>query len=241
MLTKMLKSVKANVLIGLFLTIPVVATILIFNFLFKLATNWLPEGIFPHFGALRGGDLLRRILTLAVIIILFYVVGLLTRNMIGRRLYQLGDKALARIPFIKGIYITVRQISESLFTQRKTLFKEVVMVPWPGNSVYTVGFVTAAIPPSLMNNTPLKDKKEDCIAVFVPTVPNPTSGFLMVVAKSDVIPLEISVSDAVTFVMSAGAVVPDVTTHGDMGRPMFLDKLESWLKHDDGPKNESAG
>lgn len=227
MLRKVLKSIRANILVGLFLTVPIVVTILIFNFLFKLATNWLPANMFPELSTVWHGYLLR-ILTLLAIIVVFYFVGLLTRNILGRRLYQVGDKLLARIPFIKGIYVSVRQISASLFTQRKTLFKEVVLVQYPRKGLYSIAFVTASVPHTVARNMVGQDSDKSCVSLFIPTTPNPTSGLLILVPRSEVIPLRMPVTDALTFVMSAGAVAPG--KEGDI-TPTLLDKLESWLKH----------
>ena len=141
MLKKLFKSIRANILVGLFLAVPIVATVLVFNFLFKLATGWMmPSGLFPELETIWHGYLLRA-LYLIGLLHLFYIMGLLTRNFLGRRLYQLGDGVLARIPLIKGIYVSVRQISQSLFTQRKTLFKEVVLVQYPRRGLHSLAFV----------------------------------------------------------------------------------------------------
>jgi len=223
----MLKSIRANILVGFFLMIPVVATILIFNFLLKLATNWPVMNVFPEWlhNVWKGYPL--RILTLLLIVILLYAVGLMTRNFFGRKLYQLGDKILMRIPLVKGIYVSVRQISESLFTQRKTLFKEVVLIQYPRKGLYSIAFVTAIVPPAIAKN--MGKGNTECVSLFIPTTPNPTSGLLILVPRSEVLPLQMPVGDALTFVMSAGAVI----SGSDSSRPTLLDKLESWLSHDD--------
>jgi len=228
---KFMAALRANVLVGLFLTVPVVATVLIFNFLLKMTTNWLPAGAFPALREIWHGYLLRAITILAIILFL-YLVGLLTRNYFGRRLYQFGDKVLARIPVIRGIYLSVRQISESLFTQRKTLFKEVVLIQYPRKGLYSLAFVTAIVPPNIGHHIAGKSHADSCISLFVPTTPNPTSGILILMPKAEVVPLDIPVTDALTFVMSAGAVSPG--EEGDHP-PTLLDKLEGWLKHGDAP------
>lgn len=229
-MTRFLRNVRANILVGFFLTIPVVTTVFIFRFLLKLTTNWLPQTWFPEWmrEVWKGYPL--RVLTLLLIVAAFYLVGLLMRNFMGRRLYQLGEKILISIPFVKGIYLPVRQISESLFTQRKTLFKEVVLVQYPRKGIYSIAFVTAMVPGAVVAD--MGKKKEPCISLFIPTTPNPTSGLLILVPRSETIPLSMPVADALTFVMSAGAVRPD--RPGD-ARPTLLDKLESWLKHDADP------
>ncbi|MFC1453445.1 DUF502 domain-containing protein [Verrucomicrobiota bacterium] len=175
-----------------------------------------------------------RFLTLLAVLFIFYVIGLLMRNILGRRIYQLGDKLLTRIPVIKSIYVSVRQISESLFTQRKTLFKEVVLVEYPRKGLYSLAFVTATAPPRVANAMNKEGGEgEDCVSVFISTTPNPTSGVFILVPKSQVIPLDMPVSDALTFIMSAGAVGPGEADTAGAASPTFLDKLEAWLKHGD--------
>jgi uncharacterized membrane protein len=230
MFKKVMATIRANILVGFFLIVPVVATILIFNFVFKLTTNWLPEAAFPELRTILHGYPLR-VLTLVAIVIFFYLVGLLTRNILGKRLYQLGEKILLRIPFVKGIYVPVRQISESLFTQRKTLFKEVVLIEYPRKGLYSLAFVTAAAPPVVARHmVGSQTQDEPCVSLFISTTPNPTSGVFILVPKSETIPLDMPVSDALTFIMSAGAVAPGAP--GDT-TPTLLDKLESWLRHRD--------
>lgn len=222
---------RANMLVGVFLTIPIVATILIFNFLLRLATNWLPAAVLPGVREIWGGYLLRA-LTLLIVLLFFYFVGLFTRNILGRRLYQFSDHILARIPFVKGIYISVRQISESLFTQRKTLFKEVVLVEYPRRGLYSLAFVTAHAPPRVEEAMKEHEDPDDpCVSLFISTTPNPTSGVFLMVRRSELIPLRIPVTDALTFIMSAGAVAPG---QEGLGRPTLLDKLEAWLRQDNG-------
>ena len=222
------KSFRSNVLVGLFLTVPVVVTLWIFNLLFRLATNWLPQDFFPGLRTIGHGYLLR-LLTLVAVLLFFCIVGVLTRNLLGRRLYQLGDRLLASIPILRNIYVSVRQISESLFTQRKTLFKEVVLLEYPRKGLFSIAFVTAEVPRKLASHVAPGRDDRSCVSLFIPTTPNPTSGVLILVPRAEVVPLNIPVTDALTFVMSAGAVAP-----GEQGQahPLLLDRLEAWLKHD---------
>jgi uncharacterized membrane protein len=230
-------SIRANILVGFFLTIPVVATVLIFNFVFRLTTSWLPKTILPDLQHVWNGYLLRLITLLATILIL-YLVGVLTRNFMGRRLYRLGDTLLARIPLIRNIYISVRQVSAALFTQRKTLFKQVVLIEYPRKGLYSLAFSTAEVPSAMTAQFPGIEPGEACISLFVPTTPNPTSGVLLVVPRREVTPLHIPIADALTFVMSAGAVAPG--ENSNPGAPTLLDKLESWLGHGETTEGEVA-
>lgn len=223
---KILTALKVNILFGFFLIVPIVITILIFNFFFKLSTNWMPQSVIIKLGLPPYTD---RIVALFLLIVFLYLAGLLIRNIFGRRIYQLGDKILTSIPFIKSVYIPVRQITESLFTQRKSLFKEVVMVEYPRKGLWSIAFVTAIVPKRMKKS--FTSESEDCITLFIPTTPNPTSGLLILVPRADIRTLDIPVGDALTYVMSAGAVAP-----GDDSlptRPSLLDKLEEWLTHDD--------
>jgi len=224
-LRKLARSIRANILVGLFLTVPVVATVLIVNFLFTAATGWLlPDDLktgvrsYPY-----------RVIIILGLIFLFYLIGLLVRNFLGRRLYRLGDGILTRIPLVRKIYVSVRQISESLFTQRKTLFKEVVLVEYPRRGLFSMAFATADVPPNIAAGIDCDD--EPCISLFIPTTPNPTSGILILVPRSHVVPLKLPVAEALTFIMSAGAVTPD--SERGAPAPTLLDRLEAWLKHPD--------
>jgi uncharacterized membrane protein len=226
---RLLKSLRANILVGIVLTIPVVATVLIFDFLFRLATNWLPDNAFPRLQVVWNGYLLRFI-TLIAVLIFFYITGLLVRNFLGRRLYGLGDRILGRIPLIKNIYVTVRQVSASLFTQRKGLFKEVVLIQYPRKGLYSLAFITATAPENITQVIcgGNREPTQDCVSVFIATTPNPTSGVFILVPRAETVPLQVSVPDALTFIMSAGAVHPGQT---GVSEPTLLDKLEIWLSH----------
>ena len=233
---KLLKALKINVLFGFFLIIPVVVTVVIFNFFFKTATDWLPPGVIEKLGL---PAYTVRIVALFLLIVFLYFAGLLIRNIFGRRLYQLGDKILTSLPFIKSVYIPVRQITESLFTQRKSLFKEVVLVEYPRKGLWSIAFITAVLTPRMRRSIDCADG--ECVTLFIPTTPNPTSGVLILVPRSETRPLSIPVQDALTYVMSAGAVSPGEST--DHHRPTLLDKLEEWLTHGDSatPEKPDAG
>jgi len=227
------QALKINVLFGFFLVVPVIITILIFNFFFKIATNWMPESVIVK---MRLPSYTDRVVTLFLTIVFLYLAGLLIRNIFGRRLYQLGDKILTSMPLIKSVYIPVRQITESLFTQRKSLFKEVVVLEYPRKGLWSIAFVTAKVPASMQ--TAIGSDSGACVTLFIPTTPNPTSGIMILAPRTDIRRLNIPVQDALTYVMSAGAVQPGES--GDNRRPSLLDKLEEWLTHGDNAAPEQA-
>ena len=139
MYMRWLKSLRANILVGIVLTAPVVATVLIFDFFFRRATNWLPDSAFSRLQGIWDGYLLRFI-TLVAVLIFFYFTGLLVRTFLGMCLYALEDRILRRMPLIKTIYETVRQVGTSFFTHRKSLFKKVVLIQYPRKSLYSLAF-----------------------------------------------------------------------------------------------------
>ncbi len=129
---------------------------------------------------------------------LIVLVGRYGRYYAGRKAIELTDHALMRIPLLNKIYGTVKQVNES-FSNNKSSFKQVVLVSFPHAQARSIGFVTG-------EQTGLG--KERLVSVFVPTTPNPTSGFLLLVPESEVIKLDISVADGIKFVISLGAIVP---------------------------------
>jgi uncharacterized membrane protein len=234
MLKNIFKAIRTNVLIGLVLITPIVATILIVKFLFDLATKWITEyEFFQEWVGDTAWEIPLQAAVLIVVLCVFYLIGLLARNVIGRHLYRISDKMLAGMPLVKGIYVAVRQISAALFTQRKTLFKQAVVIEYPRKGAFSVAFVTSRLEGDMAGAMLGAKVKEPCLSLFVPTTPNPTSGFLLIVPERDTIPLNVPVGEALTFVMSAGAVVPgrkgtDETT--------LLDKLEALIKQTPEPE-----
>lgn len=228
MFKKINKSIRMNMLIGLFLIIPLVATLAIIKFLFTFITDYLV----PQQWLETGEGPIYRILALIIVFVGLYFIGLLTRNIIGKSLYKFGDQFLARIPLIKSIYLSVRQISESLVSSRSSLFQQVVAIHYPHRGVYAIAFLTSRLPSDFLTGTEEAATGQEFVSLFLPTAPNPTSGFLLMVPRSEIIPLKITVAEAMKMVMSAGAVLP-----GDKDRPSqtLLDRIEEWLKHDGQP------
>jgi uncharacterized membrane protein len=231
------RSIRNNIVVGLILVTPIVVTVLIANWLFGFATNRLLK-LIPAKWLQAYPDVVFRVLTLLIVLILLYLIGLLTRNILGKRLYQLGDMLLVRIPFINKIYVSVRQISEALLDQSQSTFKEVVAVEYPRVGVYSVGFITSSVPKAF---EPPKFAGANVVAVFIPTSPNPTSGWFVLVPRSEVHVLPCSVADGMKLVVSGGAVFPGTAPLDD--RPTLLDKLETWMAREgkDAARKTSAG
>jgi uncharacterized membrane protein len=138
----------------------------------------------------------------AVFLLVFFV-GLLGGNLIGRRILSWAEKLFHRIPLIRGIYGTVKELSEVFFSDRRTLFKRVVLIRYPHRDSFALAFVTQESAGDFETAT-----GNELVSVFVPTTPNPTSGFLLLVPKQEVVPLALSVEDGMKMVISGGAVIP---------------------------------
>ena len=132
------------------------------------------------------------------------LIGALASNFIGNKLLGWWDGLLGRIPVVRSIYSSVKQVSDTLFSDKGNAFREAVLVQWPRPDVWTVAFVTAK--PSVAVQEAAS--QEDFLCVYVPTTPNPTSGYMMFVRKSECRALDMSVDAALTYVVSMGVVDP---------------------------------
>ena len=125
----------------------------------------------------------------------------MTRYYVGKKLVQLMDYVLLNVPLLGKIYGTVKQVNQAFTSENKSNFKQVVMVEFPRKGLHSVGFVTA--------EQVKTDDGESIISIFVPTTPNPTTGFLLVLPESKVVKLDMSVADGIKYIVSLGAVSPE--------------------------------
>ena len=138
--------------------------------------------------------------------VVLFVTGVFAANVLGRRILGAWDSLLGRIPVVKSIYSSVKKVSESLLSDSSRSFKTPVLVPFPQPGIWTIAFVSGHIPAKLKGSLPQDD---DYISVYVPTTPNPTGGYYIMVKKSDVRELDMSVDQALKYVISLGMVMPD--------------------------------
>jgi uncharacterized membrane protein len=134
------------------------------------------------------------------------LIGAATAGVVGRIFLRASERILARMPVVRGIYSAVKQIFETVLAKKSNSFREVVLIQWPRPGMWTVGFVTAAVEGEIGDRV-----GENPLAVYVPTTPNPTSGYLMFVRREEVITLQMSVEDAIKYVISTGIVQPPET------------------------------
>lgn len=138
-----------------------------------------------------------------VTLFLVFLTGLFTANILGQRLLRLWEAVLARIPIVKTVYYSVKQVSDTLFSTKGDAFRRALLVQYPRQGSWTIAFLTGQ-----PGGEVARLLQGDYVSVYVPTTPNPTSGFFLMMPRSDVIELDISVDDALKYIISMGVVAP---------------------------------
>lgn len=195
-------AIRKWLLAGLLVIVPVAITIWVLDWivgtldqtLLILPAQWQPDRLLgfhiPGFGVL---------LALAILL----VVGATASNFLGKKLVDWSNVLLHRIPVVRSIYSGVKQVSDTLFSENGNAFRKAVLLQWPREGVWTIGFVTGVPGGDAANHLP-----DDCLSVYVPTTPNPTGGYFVMLKKSDCIELKMNVDEALKYVVSMGVVVP---------------------------------
>jgi len=193
---------KKYFITGLLIWIPLVITIWVLFFIFDFldqsllllpdrfrTENWLGVHV-PGLGA---------ILTIGVI----FGTGFLATNYVGARLLRVGNDLLHRIPVVNSIYSSVKQISDTLFSSSGQAFRKAVLVRWPHEGAWTIAFITGTPGGDVVKHIP-----PDCLSLYVPTTPNPTGGYFVIVKRSDVIELDMTVDQALKYIISMCVAPP---------------------------------
>ena len=193
---------KKYFITGLLIWIPIIVTIWVLKFIFDFldqsllllpvafqTESWLGVHI-PGLGA---------ILTVVVV----FGTGFLATNFVGAQFLQWGHRLLNRIPVVNSIYSSVKQISDTLFSSSGQAFRKALLVQWPHEGAWTIAFLTGTPGGDVAKHLP-----PDCLSVYVPTTPNPTGGYFVIVKRSDVIELDMTVDQALKYIISMGVVPP---------------------------------
>ncbi len=193
---------RRTLIAGLLVWLPLVATIFVLRFLVELmdvSLRLLPHAYQPD--TLVGFHIpgLGVLFTLVILL----VTGLLVRNFLGRHLMGLWDALISRIPLVRSIYAAVKQVLHSIFSSSGQSFRQVVLLEYPKAGLWSLAFLTGKACQAIEDET-----GEPMLSLFVPTTPNPTSGFLILAPKEKVKPLSISVDEALKMVISLGVVQP---------------------------------
>ena len=195
-------AIRRWLLAGLLVLVPLAVTVWLLNWIIGtldqtlqiLPGDWHPDKLLgvhiPGFGVL-----------LALVIVLS--IGAIATNFLGKKLVSWWDALLSRIPIVRSIYSSVKQVSDTLFSENGNAFRKALLVQWPRPGVWTIAFQTGMPGGDVVNHL-----QGDYLSVYVPTTPNPTGGYFVMLPRADCIELKMSVDEALTYVISMGVVVP---------------------------------
>ena len=192
-----MRKIRTQFVAGLIVVVPVAASVLILIWVFNGIDNILQ----PIIRQIAGHDI--RGVGFGVTVVLIYVVGVVTRNIIGKRLEKYGNSVMMRVPVFRSLYSGIRQIMQTVAAPDKTSFMQVVLVEFPRKEMWTIGFVTKEI---------MSEGGEKYLNILIPTSPTPWSGFFQVLKEKDVVRTDMSVEDAVKMIVSGGMTTPESFT-----------------------------
>ena len=208
---------KKYFITGLVILLPLALTIAIVVFIFNFLTGpflGIVKTVFEHYHLFEHGFFLLNatqiqnlVAKLLILVSLFFIViglGFIARWFLFKTFIKFAEYIVKRIPLVSSIYKTCQDVIKTIFTSKTTSFKQVVLVRFPHPNTYSIGLVTREEIPSLAHTS-----HSDAIAVFVPTTPNPTSGFLIMFKPTDLIYLNMKVEDAFKYIISCGSIVPE--------------------------------
>ena len=197
-------TLRKYIIAGLLVWLPFAATVVIVKLVVDLLDKiilLLPPEYQPT--AVLGFSIPGFGIVLAISILL--ITGMLAANLFGRRLVEFWEAILSRIPLVRSIYSSVKQISTTILDSNGKSFRKVVMLQYPRKGIWSIGFLT-----NEDVSTDIDGLNEDLVAVFVPTTPNPTSGFIIIMApRDDITELDMTVEEGFKFIISMGVIVPD--------------------------------
>jgi uncharacterized membrane protein len=182
-------------LTGLLVLLPVVVTAFVLWRFFFALDDILGRFVSTYIGRPVPG------VGLVALVAIILGIGAIASNILGKRLILFGERLVTRVPLIGWIYVTTKQLFSTIFEERSKSFRQVVLVSYPRRGTYSVAFLTSESPESVRG-----ELGEGYVTVFLPTTPNPTSGFLLVVPADEIIPLDMTVDEGLKLVISAGAI-----------------------------------
>ena len=197
-----MKNLRKYLITGLLVWLPIVVTVLLFRFLITLMDQTLillPPQIRPE--TLIGFTLPGLGLILTILVLL--ITGIFAANIVGRSMVNFGEQIFERIPVVRSVYTAAKNFAEIVFSDTGQSFKKVLLIQYPRKGVYSLAFQTSTSLGEVQKKT-----GSDVVCTFVPTTPNPTSGFIIIVPKEDVIEMDMEVDEAFKMIVSLGVVVP---------------------------------
>ena len=197
----MLAILRRYFIAGLTVFLPVLLTIYVLVVVFNFADGFLGKFIKPIFVNFFGFYF--RGLSIVIFVVMIFLIGFLVTNFLGRKLYPIIEKGLLKLPFFRQVYPTMKEIAVFLFSRDKSTFKQVVLVEYPRQGMYSLGFLMNDSPKEICEKT-----KQDLCNVLVPTAPSPFSGYIVLVPRQEIIFLDISIEQGIKFILSDGVVNP---------------------------------
>jgi uncharacterized membrane protein len=201
------RSIRNAFITGIVVVLPLGVTIIVINFLLQKlgtpASNFFFWFLDPELRAYPAVELTLEVVSLLVVFLLITLLGYTSRFLFGRILLRGMEQVMDRVPFINSVYRTVKQIVDTISQQQKAVFQETVLIEYPRAGCYVLGFLT-----SKARGEPQEVTGAEIVNIFVPTTPNPTSGFLLMLPETDVTRLSMSIADGMKLIISGGAVVP---------------------------------
>ena len=209
---------RRSVLAGLLIILPLFVTVWLFFLVLRPVQRFVTPPVltvldavgFGSYLAFPGADIAAGAIGLVVTVVLIYLVGLAGSNILGRTIVRMMDNLALSIPLVKSIYGSARQLVETFYSTADRAFDSVVLIEYPRKGIYTVALVTAPTQGELQDRTPGRT-----VNVFVPTTPNPTSGVLVLARREELIFVDMSVEEALRFVVSGGIVSPQRAEEGN--------------------------
>lgn len=214
----LLARLRGNFLAGLIIIAPIALTLYLIWTVVGWIDGWVwpfvpdayqPEALVNRFFGTEGGEPISvnvRGIGVVIFFIFTMLVGWIGKGLLGRSFLRFGERLVDRMPVVRSIYNGVKQIAETVFSQRDTSFDKACMIEYPRKGIWAIAFISTSAKGEVAQKLPGGD---DVITVFLPTTPNPTSGFLLFLPRSDVKELDMSVEDAAKLVISAGLVYPN--------------------------------
>ncbi len=194
---------RAYFLAGILITAPIAITGYLAWFFINLIDNTITPLIPQHYNPETYLPFSIPGLGLVILLVALTLIGALTAGLAGRFIVRMWEHLLNRMPVVRSVYHAVKQIFETVLAQQSKAFREAVLVEYPRRGIWAIGFITGRTEGEVQNLT-----EEETVNVFLPTTPNPTSGFLLFVPRKDVVKLNMSTEDAIKMVISGGIVTP---------------------------------
>lgn len=194
-------SVRKYFVSGLVVFLPLSLTIYLFVLMLNMSDNFLGKFIEPYFS--REFGFYFRGISILICLLFIVLIGFLATNFLGKKVYTKVERLLLRLPFFKQVYPPIKEMAIFLFSRERAAFKQVVLVEYPRKGIYAMGFLTNDSPKKICQKT-----GNEMANIFIPSAPGPLTGYIVMVPKNDYTVLDISVEDAIKFMVSGGVVNP---------------------------------